>query len=164
VYFNPDNEALAEDFNAFLAEYKQTEAYQDCLDREARFDGLNYEDPGIPLTGTGPSLRVAVDIEAFPRGFWDPGEPEPAGFDLEAIKRYANDRNYRLEFIASNYNDAYIGLQNRVYDMGTGYFSDQYRDGVLGSGLYVSDGMDETPMVFVEKTRQDIRADVDALS
>ena len=163
LYFSPEDRELMEDFNAFLAEYKQTEEYRDYLEREAAFDGEQYVGPDIPLTGTGPALRVATLPDAFPRCYVDPSETEPMGFDLEAVKRFANARGYRLEFFPSDYDNALIGMQNGLYDAAVGYLSDVYREETLNAGLYVSDPMDLTPLYFVQKTQEKISIALDGL-
>lgn len=163
LYFNADNEALQDEFNAFLAEYKQTEEYRDLLEREAGFDGVNYDGPDIPLTGTGRVLRVAIESEGFPRTFREPGEDTPTGFDLEPLKRFANERDYRLEFVMSNYEDGIFGLMSGIYDIQIGYLSDAYSEEVRAAGLYVSDTIDETPLYFVQKSQRDISVQLDEL-
>ena len=163
MYFGADDEALSEDFNEFLSAYKTTEGYRDFIRREKEFDGENYAEPDIPLTGTGEALRVAFSPEDYPRSFLDAGDEIPYGFDLEMLKHYANDRNYRLEFYPSNYNDAIMSLLRNDYDIFTGYLGDVYREEVLQSGLFTSDPMDSTPLYFVQKTRQSIAVDTAAL-
>jgi ABC-type amino acid transport substrate-binding protein len=161
AYFSAGRAALMEEFNAFLADYRQSEAYADHLSRLAAFDGLNYVGPEIPLTGTGETLRVATSAEEFPRAFLNPGEDIPTGFDIETLKRFANEKNYQLEFHCTIYDDLMQGLQAGTYDMAIGYLSDVYREDILDVGLLVSDSMDEIPVYIVEKTQQDIRVDVE---
>lgn len=163
LYFGPEREELAEDFNAFLAEYKQTEEYRDFLEREAAFDGIDYVGPEIPACTSGPILRIAVLGESFPRSFFDPGERVPVGFDMEAVRRYALARGCQVEYFNSTYDDLIIGLMNGLYDAAVGYLSDVYAEEVLAAGMYVSDSMDDTPMYFVQKTRQDISVELDEL-
>lgn len=161
AYFNPERAALMEEFNAFLADYRQTEAYADHMARLEAFDGLEYVGPEIPLTGTGETLRVATSAEEFPRAFLNPGEDVPTGFDIETLKRFANERNYQLEFYCTIYDDLMQGLQAGTYDLAIGYLSDVYREDIVDFGLLVSDSMDEIPVYFVEKTQQDIRVDME---
>lgn len=163
LYFSPGRRELMEEFNAFLAEYKQTEDYRDFLEREAAFDGEEYVGPEIPLTGTGPVIRVAAFAEEFPRCYYDPGGTEPKGYDLEAVKRFANARGYQLEFSPSTYDDATMGLKSGVYDIAVGYISDAYREEALAAGYYTSDTMDLTPLYFIQKTQRKISADLDEL-
>ena len=162
LYFASDKPELMEDFNLFLAEYKKTDEYQDYLEREDAFDGVDYIGPDIPLTGTGDTLRVAFEPEGFPRTFVRPGEDVPTGYDLEILKHYANANDLQLEFMPSNYNDAIIGLQHGLYDVFAGYLSDVYREDVIATGLYTSDPMDNAPMYFIQKTKMDISMDLDS--
>ena len=163
LYFSSANEALKDDFNTFLAVYRTTDEYRDLLAREAAFDGLNYVGPEIPLTGSGPVLRVTILADGFPRSFRDPGDIEPKGYDLEALKHFANARNYRLEFIVSTYEDGFMGLMSGLYDIQAGYLSDVYAEEVETAGLFVSDNMDQVPLYFVQKTQRDISAEMDEI-
>ncbi len=163
MYFGADDEALAEDFNRFLAEYKRTDAYRDFLRRLDDFDGVHYEDPGIPLTGTGETIRVVLDPAVFPRAYQEAGQDEALGFDLEALKLFANDRGYRLAFYFSTYSDSVTGLQKGGYDIQVGGLSTVYEEEVLAAGLFTSDDLYESDLCLVEKTQPDIVVDVEAL-
>ena len=156
AYFSADREPLMEEFNRFLEDYRQTESYADHMTRLEDFDGLEYVGPEIPLTGTGEILRVATMAEEFPRAFLEAGEDVASGFDLEALKLFANEGNYQLEFSYTVYNDIMQGLRSGAYDLAIGYLSDVYRDEVLDAGLLVSDLLDEIPIYFVEKTQKEI--------
>ena len=156
LYFSADREALKEEFNAFLGDYRQTDACADRLARLESFNGMEYVGPEIPLTGTGETLKVAVLADGFPRAYLDAGADVPTGFDLEPLKLFANERNYQLEFYYTTYNDLVQGLRSGSYDLAVGYLSDAYQEDVLACGLLVSDLLDETPIYLVEKTQQEI--------
>lgn len=163
MYFGNDDGALAQDFNQYMAEYKKTDDYKDMLRRLAEFDGSEYTGPDIPLTGSGKEIRVACDPNNFPRAFKSPGEETFRGFDLEILKYYANDRNYRLKFFESNYDDGVIGMQSGLYDVMTGYLGDVYSKEVRQIGLYPSDGMFSCHLYFIEKQQRDISVDASIL-
>lgn len=161
TWFFRDKE-LCDQFNEFLAEFKKTDDYADFREREINFDD-NYEQPEIKLTGKGRTLRIAFDPDNYPRAFLEPGDTELYGFDAEPLKRFANAYDYQLEFIATNGNDAYMGVQNGNYDAGGGYHSLEYAEETEALGLYTSDPMDEASVFFVQKTQQDISVDIDKL-
>ncbi len=163
-YFGADDKALMEDFNSFFAEYRLTDGYRDFLRRMDAFDGVHYDDPGIALTGTGKTIRVVLDPAGFPRSYQEAGDAGATGFDLEMLKLFANDRNYRLEFFFSTYEDAVMGLHKGAYDIHAGYLSSVYREEILAAGLYTSDDLYESQLCFVQKTQPDITVDVEALS
>lgn len=163
MYFGSDDEALAEDFNKFLAEFKKTDEYKDFVKRQKEFNGQDYIGPDIPLTGTGKTLRISADPNNFPRIVKNPGEDDLTGFDLEILKHYANDRNYKLEIAESNYNDGVMGLQSGNYDILTGYVSDVYGDEVKNIGLYVCDPMFYFDLYYIQKNQADITAVTDYL-
>ena len=163
LYFSPYREELKDEFNAFLEEYRKTDAYEDHMARLYDFNGMNYEDPVYELTGTGEVLNIAVLAEQYPRAYIEPDEDIPTGFDLEALKLFANEKNYRLNFHLTVYNDMLVGLKAGTYDIGTGYLGDVYEGEVLESGLFVSDLLDEMPLYFIEKTQKELSVNLDNL-
>ena len=163
LYFGPDREALRDEFNAFLAEYQDSEEYRDHMARLDAFDGKSYIGPDIPQTGTGELLRVAIESEGFPRSFPDPVTNQPSGFDLEALRYFANAHDYRLELSLSNYVDIVYGLQAGVYDVGVGNLSDVYAQEIIDAGMYPSAAMDYSGLYFIEKTQPSIRINTDVL-
>lgn len=163
MYLGADDKELGEDINSFLKDFKQTAEYQDLVDRMSNFDGVDYVGPDIPLTGTGKVLHVVLDPMNYPRSFPATGTDEAIGYDLEPLKYYANDRGYQLDFTLAEYNAAVIGLQNGSYDVFVGYLSDVYAEDVISVGLYVTDPMFSSPLYFVQKTRERISVETEAL-
>lgn len=163
AYFGANDKALMEDFNLFLKDYKQTPEYQELVKSIERYDGMNYEGPRTPLTGTGEVLHVAVDPAGYPRGFVDADSDIPTGFDVEPLKCYANDRGYQLDFSLVEYNGAIAGLQNGAYDAYVSYLSDAYAPEVIAAGLYVSEPMHTSPLYFVQKTQDKISVKLEEL-
>lgn len=159
MYFSSEDEALAKDFNEYLAEFKKTDKYLDLMKRYDEYDGTEYIGTDIPLTGSGKVIRVAADPNNFPRAFLYPGDDILTGYDVEILKHYANDNDYRLEFSYSTYDDGIIGLQSGLYDIMTGYLSDIYNEEVSYAGMYYSDSLFEFPMYFIQKNRRDIKSD-----
>lgn len=147
----------------FLAEFKKTDEYRDLIKRQKEFNGQDYVGPDIPLTGTGKTLRVSADPNNFPRIYKKPGADVLTGHDLEILKRYANDRNYRLEIFESNYNDGVMGLQSGNYDIMTGYLSDVYDEEVKNIGLYVCDSMFDYNLYYIQKNQPEITAVTEGL-
>lgn len=156
IYFSSELKDLRDEFNAFLARYKASEEYTAFRSRIETFDGENYNGPEIPQTGSGRVLRVAVDAAAFPRSFAEADGTLPSGYDLEALKRFANEQNYRLEFTISSYDDMIYGLQGGIYDIAAGGLSDLRDSDALSSYLCKSDALYTVPLYFIEKTQADI--------
>jgi ABC-type amino acid transport substrate-binding protein len=161
LYFGPDDKELADDFNSYLAEFKKTEDFKEFMERIKGFDGVNYKQADITLTGKGDTINVAVDTDGFPHNFYEPGKDEPVGYDIEALKRFANAQDYQLVFYPSTYNDAIAGLNNGLYDVYVGYIGSIYREEVKGSGLYTSDDLYEDKMYFLQKTQAKISGQLD---
>ena len=156
VYFRSEVSELRDEFNEFLSRYRQSEAFRDFEARLSAFDGEHYNGPDIELTGTGRVLRVAVDASAFPRSFAEADGHTPSGYDLEALKLFANEKNYRLSFVISGYDDMIYGLQGGNYDIAAGFLSDLRDADSLSSYLCKSDSLYEVPLYFIEKTQDDI--------
>jgi ABC-type amino acid transport substrate-binding protein len=161
LYFGPDDKELADDFNSYLAEFKKTEDFKEFMKRVKNFDGVNYKQADITLTGKGDTINVAVDTDGFPHNFYEPGKDEPVGYDIEALKHYANARDRKLVFYPSTYNDAIAGLNNGLYDVYVGYIGNIYREEVENSGLYTSDDLYEDKMYCVQKTQAKISGQLD---
>lgn len=156
IYFSTDMRELMEDFNSFLADYRQSEAYADHISRLQSFDGFNYIGPDIPLTGTGETLKVATMTDQFPRCYIEAGEDIPTGYDMEALKLFVNERNYNMKFYFTSFDDIMHGLRTGGYDIGVGYLSDVYKKEIEDAGMLVSDMIDKTSVYFVEKTQKEI--------
>jgi len=163
MYFSGDNEALKEEFNQYLTEFKRTDEYQDLLKRIDEYDGTEYIGSDIPLTGKGKVIRVAADPDNFPRAFLYPGDDILTGYDVEILKRFANDHDYQIEFSYSNYDDGIIGLKSGIYDIMTGYVTDVFNEDAIREGLRPSDAMFEFPMYFVQKNQRDIKSETSEL-
>ena len=163
MYFGSDDESLKEEFNQYLDEFKKTDEYEDLLNRMDEYNGFEFFDADIPLTGEGKTIHVAVDPEEYPRAFLYPGEDIPVGYDLEILKHFANDNNYQLEFYFSTYLDSLMGLQTGSYDIMTGYLSDVYAPEVRRAGLYTCEPMYEFPLYFIQKNSEDMTSDMGEL-
>ena len=122
--FSSENMELRDDFNSFLADYSESEEYADYMRRIEAFDGIDYQDPHISSNGKGRIIKAAYDDADFPRAFSDPSSGEIKGFDSEALKLWANDRDYKLEYTSSSYEDMLVGLNNGRFDVAFGYLSD----------------------------------------
>ena len=156
LIFNPQNEALRDDFNLFLDDYFKSEEYRGFLERRDSFDGEEYVDPGIKLTGTGRKLKVAFDDSSFPRAFTDMDTHEPLGFDLEALKLWANDRNITIEFTTTSFDDMYMGLANDKFDICVGYISDVLNEEIALKGFYSSKVFDVSPLYILVTDGSDV--------
>ena len=157
LYFG--EEELRNEFDEFLVEYKKTDRFEDKIQREMNFDG-RYIGPDIQLTGNGETITVAFEPSCFPRAFLNAGEKVPTGYDLEALKYFANEKNYQIDFVPTSFDDAIIGLFDGKYDAFSGYLSEEYAADARYYGLFTSMTMDEVPIYFVQKTQDKISVDL----
>lgn len=159
--FNERNRALLDDYNEFVAEYVQTEAYADLQRRVDAFEGIDFEEGTVRPTGTGKVIRVAYPEGNFPCAYWDTTSDSVAGFDLEPLITWANDRNYTMEITGTTYSDMMMGLTRDRYDVAIGAISELYAGDMLTSGNLCS-----TPVVYLNnyfliKTDNDMSASSD---
>ena len=158
LYFSPSRPDIMDEYNAFLAEYKKTDEYQDYLERERNYSDDTFDPPVLPLTGTGETLNVAADPSSYPRAFFDT-DGTVLGYDTEALIKFANANNYQLNFVPASFENAALGLKNDVYDIAVGYISDAYRIEAEEYGMLVSDPFTVTPVYFLQKTKPTITFD-----
>jgi ABC-type amino acid transport substrate-binding protein len=163
LYVRPEHRDFVDKYNEFLKGFKMTDTYKDLIERELAFNG-NYKSPDIPLSGKGETIRVAFDITGYPRAFYDSETGEVSGFDFEVLKRFVNEYDYQLDFVMTDYNDAYAGLNSGIYDAMIGYLSDTYKEEVESVGLIVTDTYDNVPLVYVcKETTGNIDIDMNSL-
>ena len=157
AYMSPDKEKYLASFNTFVKDYTKSPEYQDHMDRLHAFDGIECNSLDIPLTGTGDTLRLAVLGSNFPRAFFDSKTGEAKGFDMEAVSYWANENNYRLDIIQSDYDDAVLGLQNGKYDIAVGYLSDYYRKDCEDAGVLVTEPFDYSGIHLLAATGETMK-------
>ena len=159
AYFSPGEEALLEEFNAFVAQWHSSAEYEDYVCREDAFDGLTFPEAELPPEGTGRVIRAAYNLDGFPRTFLDTLTDEPSGFDIEVVKRWAAARDYRLELVGTSYDDMGQETLTGRYQLCVGYISSFYNDDARTSGILVSDSFAETPIHLCQKSGETINMD-----
>lgn len=150
MYFAGDEGELAEEYNAFLAEFKKTDSYKELTDRVKAFDGNEYEMPDIPVNEDGKTVRIGFDVAGYPRAFLET-DGSLAGFDIEMALWFGAICGYKIEIIPSEFNEVVIGLKNGNYDAALGYISEVYAEEAKICGFIPSDAYGETPLYFVKK-------------
>ena len=149
VYFSKDNKEICDDFNTWLKDYKQTEEYEEWLNRFRSFDGSNYEPVNLEQTGTGKTIRIATYYDWYPLCYAD-SKGVTMGYETEFMVAFANAMNYRLEFVPTTEEDFYMGTEKGLYDGCYGGLSKLYAEEALREGIYVTDFVYEMPIVVVE--------------
>lgn len=156
--FPPKNKELMADYNSFLDEYMKSPEYKTFLQIKKSYNGYDYPEFDTAPNGTGRSIKVAYTSEAYPRAFEDTETGKIMGFEIEILYKWANERDYRLEFIPSSYFDILNGLRTGRYDMSAGYFSDLYKDDYIRSGLNTSNPHDYEEIYMMIRTGEKISA------
>jgi polar amino acid transport system substrate-binding protein len=134
--FRPDNTALQQDFNSFLAEIRRDGTYQQILD-----SWVKSEDPtamDIPQQrGTGRTLRVATYPAMPPFNFISSGKP--SGLEPALLTEWANRRNWTLEFVIMDFAAQIPAVQTGKADMAMGAISitEERQKQVLFSDGYI---------------------------
>ena len=90
--FRKDSQPLVDQFNAFLAEARQSGLYQEIYNRWINADDPeNVEMPEIQQIGTGEILPVGINTIIAPMAFYI--GTEWRGFEVELIRRFASVTN-----------------------------------------------------------------------
>lgn len=124
--FQEDSKLLHE-YNEFLAEYKQTEDYQDYIER---VENVEFYDgsPIVEETGTGETIVVGYYPDYIPVAFHDVILDKPNGSEIEIIIKFANAYNYKIKWEKSSEEGMGAALYAGMYDIGACGYSDVYRD------------------------------------
>lgn len=160
IWFSRQSSQCLKEFNEFLKKYRKSEEFSDLQRRKELFDGLTFDSDDIMLTGNGKILNVAFDEQNFPRTHYD-DNGNAVGIDLEALKYFANEYNYKLVFHNSVYESSIIGMRTGKYDIMAGYLCDLYETDAKDNGILFSDAIDEIELALIEKTQEKIEISVD---
>lgn len=150
--FNEDNIGLRDEYSSFMTDFIESDEYRDYKEWKDSFNGFDYQERSIESTGTGRKIKVAYMDTAYPRAFTDTNTNEPAGFDLYPLLLWANEMNYKVEFMPSSYTDLVQGLKNKKYDLAIGYLSDVYNSEYELFGLKPGTPQDYDKIYYMEKT------------
>ena len=150
AYMSRDREDLRDEFNDFIAEFKQTEEYADLCTRIEKFDGTNYEwDEKLELKGNGEKIKACYDATVYPFSFIS-SEGQSQGFDVELMYYFANALNLDLELVPTGETDLYSGIETGRYDMAFGMLSIAFEPEAISVGIPTSDVYYELPLYLVE--------------
>jgi len=150
LYFAGDEGELAEEYNKFLAEFKNSDDYKLLNNRIDSYNGYDYEMPDIPVNEDGKTVRVAFDVAGYPRAYLET-DGSCVGFDIEMALWFGAKCGYNIELVPTEFNEAVIGLKNGNYDAALGYISEIYAKEARICGFIPSDAYGETPLYFVKK-------------
>ncbi len=115
VGFSKKNPELRMEFNAYLKEIRKNGIYHQIEERWFENDPEQAVMPKIETHEDGPLLRAAVAVEDLPYvAFMN---NEYVGFDIELIRRFAQDRGYNLKFMQVNYSSLVAILASGKADL-----------------------------------------------
>lgn len=114
VGFSYDQNALKEQFNAFLKEIRANNLYDEIYDRWIN-NGDQAEMPDIKIPTSGKPIRAAVSGTFVPFTFISNGEH--AGFDVEILLRFAQSVNRPIEFSVINFGGLISALNSGKVDV-----------------------------------------------
>ena len=134
--FRPDNKALQQDFNSFLADIRRDGTYQQLYDRWQQSD--NPSGMAIPeQRGTGRTLRVATFPAMPPFNFICSGRL--SGLEPALLTEWANRRNWKLEYMVMDFSAQIPAVQTGKADLAMGAISitEERKKKVLFSDGYI---------------------------
>lgn len=136
--FRLNNTELQQDFNAYLAQIKSDGTYREMEQLWLENDDV-FSVPVPKRTGTGKTLTIATFSGFPPFNYISSGVP--SGLEIDLLTRWANSRNYRMEFLMMDFASQIPAVQTGKADMSIGsiaateerrkqvLFSDGYYDG-----------------------------------
>lgn len=140
---------LLEEFNAFLKDFKQTQEYEDLLNR-FQADGV-YEPKQVEKKAGTTTLRTGVSAENYPFSYLNFETGEYEGCEIELLQHFANACGYELELHAGTYNSNTMAIINNTLDLAISGYSELYReDEELSGYILVSDSYLPSDIVFLE--------------
>lgn len=144
-----DQNALLEEFNAFIAEFQNTEDYKDLLKRSRDPDGYDYK--VVPLAEGDKVLKVGITDDNYPFTYIDFQTKEYAGIDVEVLRHFANKYGYKIEFSGGTWEAMSMDISYKNVDIALSGISDLYRDDyVLADTALVSDVYLPVNIVLIE--------------
>ena len=147
--FGREQTALVDEYNAWLAEYVESDEYAAWMQRVLDFDGDNYEPENMEMTGTGPVLHCATYLDNFPLTFAD-AQGNQNGFEMEIMIAFANAMNYQLDITLTSEMDMFNGISSGMYEFVFGSLSELYVDDYLISGFHASEPYMYLPIYILE--------------
>lgn len=114
IGFGHNQNALKEQFNAFLKEIRANKLYDEIYDRWIN-NGDNAEMPDIKMSTSGERIRAAVSGTMVPFCFIRNGEH--VGFDIEILLRFAQSVNRPIEFSVINFGGLISALNSGKVDV-----------------------------------------------
>lgn len=147
---NINRRDLAEELNEFIADFRQSEEYEEyryILYHIDEFPSIER----VKSTGTGPVLRVAVDEGYFPLCYYDTKPGDYTGVEVNIMTLFANAYNYQLEISGGTYEAIQLQTVAGLVDASIGGVSEVYREDIEAAGrLLMTDTYMDLDMVFVE--------------
>ncbi|QYR10891.1 ABC transporter permease subunit [Prevotella sp. Rep29] len=134
--FRLGNTELQQDFNSFIADIRRDGTYEKIYDR-----WRNATDPSameIPQQqGTGRTLRVASYPAMPPFNFINSGKQ--SGLEIDILTEWANRRNWKLEYLTTDFAAQIPAVQTGKADMAMGAISitEERQKQVLFSDGYI---------------------------
>ena len=136
VCFQLGNSELQQDFNRYLSDIRREGSYREIIDRWS-----NADDPSalaVPRqSGTGRTLRVATFPGMPPFNFVSAGHP--SGLEIDLLTRWANRRNWKLEFLVMDFASQIPAVQTGKAELAMGAISitEERQKQVLFSDGYI---------------------------
>lgn len=109
---NPNSTELNEQWNSFIAEFRQTDLYMDMLKRVKECSKQPFESKPVENTGTGDKVfKALVHADWEPVSYINTETNEWEGTDIELITHFANTIGAKIEFYpAGSYTQAVLDL------------------------------------------------------
>jgi ABC-type amino acid transport substrate-binding protein len=110
---NPETTEFNEQFNSFVAEFRQTDTYQDIKRRIKECAEKPFESVYVENTGAGDKVLRALVYDGWePISYINTETNEWEGADIELITHFANSIGAKIEFLdVGSYTQAVLDLR-----------------------------------------------------
>ena len=163
IYDKVRQQELADEFNEWLAVFMESDRYDEYC---RKIDNIDFYD-GSPITeetGTGKMIAVAYIYDYVPIVFADAKTGLPNGYETEIIRLFANDMNYKIEWVETTDSIVWNLLLAGKVDLYLGGYSELYRSEMDSSEYYgMSDNYYVTDIVLMKVSDYDNISLIDIL-
>lgn len=152
---NPKSTELNEQFNTFVAEFRQTDVYKDILERTAECSKHQFKSKTVENAGTGDRvLKVLIYEDWEPVSFLNTETNRWEGTDVELMTHFANSIGAGIEFYpVGSYTQAVLDLRFGKVDIFACPDSLEIKTDIeKGGNVTMSDPVWEKDIVFIVNT------------
>lgn len=131
------NVEIVRQWNEFIPKMKKMELWQK-ISRAFTVDFTEPKEFAInEPPASGPLIKVGYEPASYPLAYIDADSDRPYGYFIELVILFAREYGYQVEFISGSWDSNLFSILEGKLDFAVEYYSDIYRDDILGTGNYL---------------------------